>query len=67
MSGSATGIGVERAAGSTWDSGAVASYVLSDPTTGEREALEEAAKRAAEAVHTLLRDGLEAAQQRYNG
>ena len=51
----------------TWDPGAVASYVLSDPTTGEREALEEAVKRAAEAVHALLRDGLESAQQRFNG
>jgi PTH1 family peptidyl-tRNA hydrolase len=51
----------------TWDPNAVASYVLSDPPSAEGEALEDAVKRAAEAVHCLLRDGLEAAQQRFNG
>ena len=51
----------------SWEPDVVASHVLSVPPSGDRELLEDAVKRAAEAVHCLLRDGLEAAQQRYNG
>jgi PTH1 family peptidyl-tRNA hydrolase len=50
----------------TWDPEAVAAYVLSDPTPEEAKALQAAVARAAEAVETLLREGLEPAMNRYN-
>src|SRR3990172_356897 len=45
---------------------AVAAYVLSDPTPQEAEALQASVAQAAEAVETLLREGLEPAMNRYN-
>ncbi len=50
----------------SWEPEVVADYVLSDPTPQEAEALQAAAAEAAEAVETVLRDGLEAAMNRYN-
>jgi PTH1 family peptidyl-tRNA hydrolase len=44
----------------------VAVYVLGDPTPQEAESLQAAAAEAAEAVETVLREGLEAAMNRYN-
>jgi len=44
----------------------VALYVLREPRPEEREALEGAVERAAEAVACLLTDGLAAAMNRYN-
>jgi PTH1 family peptidyl-tRNA hydrolase len=43
----------------------VADFVLSDPTGEERRRLEEVALLAADAVETVIRDGVEAASQRY--
>jgi PTH1 family peptidyl-tRNA hydrolase len=48
------------------DPGVVAAYVLAEPLPEEREALEEAVERAAEAVTCTLREGLSAAMNRYN-
>ena len=50
----------------TWDPDAVARYVLSDPTPQEAEALQATVAQAAEAVETVLREGLEPAMNRYN-
>ena len=50
----------------TWDPDAVAVYVLSDPTPQESEALQAAVALAAEAVETLLSEGLEPAMNRFN-
>jgi PTH1 family peptidyl-tRNA hydrolase len=44
----------------------VALYVLREPRPEEREALEAAAERAAEAVVCLLSEGMAAARNRYN-
>ncbi len=44
----------------------VADYVLLEPEPEEREALEEAVERAAEAVACVLREGLAVAMNRYN-
>jgi PTH1 family peptidyl-tRNA hydrolase len=48
------------------DPDAVADYVLSNPTPQEVEALQTTVAQAAEAVEAVLRDGLEAAMNRYN-
>ncbi len=50
----------------SWEPDVVADYVLSDPTRQEAEALQGAAAEAAEAVETVLREGLETAMNRYN-
>lgn len=50
----------------SWDPDAVADHVLSDPTPEQVEALQAAVAQAAEAVETVLREGLEAAMNRYN-
>jgi PTH1 family peptidyl-tRNA hydrolase len=50
----------------SWEPEVVADYVLSDPTPQEAESLQAAAAEAAEAVETVLREGLEAAMNRYN-
>ena len=61
------GIGRPAVAGEpTWNPEAVAVYVLSDPTPEEAKALQAAVAQAAEAVETLLREGLEPAMNRYN-
>jgi PTH1 family peptidyl-tRNA hydrolase len=44
----------------------VALYVLREPRSEEREALEGAVERAAEAVACLLSEGMTAARNRYN-
>ena len=44
----------------------VAKYVLGEPEPEEQEALEAAVERAAEAVASVLREGLAAAMNRYN-
>jgi PTH1 family peptidyl-tRNA hydrolase len=48
------------------DPGVVAAYVLAEPRPEEREALEEAVDRGADAVACILREGLAAAMNRYN-
>ena len=50
----------------TWDPEAVAAYVLAPPGPAEREALEAAADRAAEAIEVMLREGVEPAMSHYN-
>jgi PTH1 family peptidyl-tRNA hydrolase len=50
----------------SWEPEVVADYVLSDPTPPEAEALQAAAAEAAEAAEVILRQGLEAAMNRYN-
>ncbi len=50
----------------SWEPEAVADYVLSDPTREEAKALQGAVADAAEAAKTVLREGLEAAMNRYN-
>jgi PTH1 family peptidyl-tRNA hydrolase len=50
----------------TWEPEDIADHVLSDPPPQEAEALQAAATQAAEAVETVLREGLEAAMNRYN-
>ena len=50
----------------TRDPEAVADYVLGDPAPRDAEALQAAVAQAAEAVETVLQDGLEAAMNRYN-
>ena len=50
----------------SWEPDVVADYVLSDPTPQEAEALQAAAAEAAEAVETILREGVDAAMNRYN-
>ncbi len=44
----------------------VADHVLADPIPGEAEALQEAVRRAADAVIAILRDGVEAAMNEFN-
>ncbi len=50
----------------TWEPEDIADHVLSDPPPQEAETLQAAAAQAAEAVETVLREGLEAAMNRYN-
>lgn len=50
----------------SWDPDVVAVYVLSEPTPAEAAALQAATAKAAEALETVLREGLEAAMNRYN-
>jgi len=50
----------------SWDPNDVADYVLSDPTPEDAKALQDAAARACEAAETVLREGVEAAMNRYN-
>ncbi len=49
-----------------WDPDVVADWVLSDPPPQELAALQDAVTLAAQAVDVLVRDGLEAAMNRYN-
>ena len=49
-----------------WDPKTVADWVLSDPTPAKTQALQSAVARAAEAVETLLREGVDAAMRAYN-
>src|SRR3990170_8742884 len=49
-----------------WDPDVVAVWVLGDPTPQEGEALQTAVALAAEAADVLIREGLEAAMNRYN-
>jgi peptidyl-tRNA hydrolase, PTH1 family len=50
----------------TWDPDVVAVWVLGDPTPQETKTLQNAVSRAAEAVETIITDGLEAAMNQYN-
>lgn len=50
----------------TWDPNVIAVWVLSDPSDEEAGLLHQAVTRAAEAVQTLITEGLEAAMNRYN-
>ena len=50
----------------SWEPEVVADYVLSDPAPEEAEALQAATGEAAEAAETVVREGLEAAMNRYN-
>jgi PTH1 family peptidyl-tRNA hydrolase len=61
------GIGRPTASGApTWDPERVAAHVLAPPGPAEREVLEAAADRAAEAIELMLREGVEPAMQRFN-
>ena len=50
----------------SWEPDVVADYVLSDPARQEAEALQAATAEAAEAAEAIVREGLEAAMNRYN-
>ncbi len=50
----------------SWDPDIVADWVLSPPAPGDRELLEAAADRAADAVETIIASGVEAAAAAYN-
>lgn len=50
----------------TWDPDVVAVWVLGDPTPQETKTLQNAVSRAAEAIETVLGEGLEAAMNKYN-
>jgi PTH1 family peptidyl-tRNA hydrolase len=50
----------------TWEPEHVAAHVLAAPGPADRETLEAAADRAAEALETMLREGVEPAMTRYN-
>jgi PTH1 family peptidyl-tRNA hydrolase len=50
----------------TWDPEAVAAWVLSTPGPEERRTLEETAKLAADAVEAVIREGVDAAGNRFN-
>jgi PTH1 family peptidyl-tRNA hydrolase len=61
------GIGRPHVAGEpTWEPEHVAEYVLSDPGSEMAKTLQDATKRAAEAVEMILTEGVEAAMNRYN-
>jgi len=61
------GIGRPHVAGEpSWEPEVVGDYVLSDPGSEQAKTLQDAVKRASEAVEMTLRDGLEAAMNRYN-
>ncbi|HEV8573771.1 MAG TPA: aminoacyl-tRNA hydrolase [Dehalococcoidia bacterium] len=49
-----------------WDPDVVSVWVLSDPTPQDARTLQDAVKRAAQAVELVLSEGLEAAMNRYN-
>jgi PTH1 family peptidyl-tRNA hydrolase len=50
----------------TWAPDMVADWVLGDPTPSERELLDAAVARTIEAIELALREGIEAAMNRYN-
>ena len=50
----------------SWDPAFVGDYVLAEPEPAQAAALEQAEVQAAEAVIVILRDGLEAAMNRFN-
>ena len=50
----------------TWEPEAIAAWVLSDPSPDQRRLLDEAVTVAAEAAVGCLRDGVEAAMNRFN-
>jgi PTH1 family peptidyl-tRNA hydrolase len=61
------GIGRPLANGEpSWEPDVVASHVLSDPPPDERELLDDAAERAADAIEMAIGEGIERAMQRYN-
>jgi PTH1 family peptidyl-tRNA hydrolase len=61
------GIGRPHVAGEpTWEPEHVADYVLSDPAPEIAKTLQDATKRAVEAVEMILAEGVEAAMNRYN-
>jgi len=61
------GIGRPHVAGEpTWDPKDVAPYVLGDPAGDDAKILHDAVALTAEAVETLIADGVEAAMSRYN-
>jgi PTH1 family peptidyl-tRNA hydrolase len=61
------GIGRPMAGGEpTWDPEAIAGYVLSSPQGEERQAVEQAAKLAADAVEAVIAEGPDAAGNRFN-
>ncbi|HWO94063.1 MAG TPA: aminoacyl-tRNA hydrolase [Dehalococcoidia bacterium] len=50
----------------SWDPDVIAAYVLSQPPPEEREVLDAAVAKAAEAIESIVRDGVEAAMNRFN-
>lgn len=50
----------------SWEPEHVADYVLSDPSSQEREILDEAVERAMDAIELAIAEGLELSMQRYN-
>lgn len=61
------GIGRPHVAGEpSWEPEVVGDYVLSNPDSQQAKTLQGAVGRAADAVEMVLRDGLEAAMNRYN-
>ncbi|MEO8456570.1 MAG: aminoacyl-tRNA hydrolase [Chloroflexota bacterium] len=61
------GIGRPHVAGEpSWEPEVVGDYVLGDPTVEQAKTLQDAVSRATDAVEMIVRDGLEAAMNRYN-
>jgi PTH1 family peptidyl-tRNA hydrolase len=61
------GIGRPNVAGEpTWDPKHVAPWVLGDPTPEEVQILRDSVARAAEAVETIIAEGVEAAMRQFN-
>ncbi len=61
------GIGRPLAGGEpSWDPDVVADWVLSNPFGEDKRLLDEAASLAADAIETIMTDGVEAAASRYN-
>jgi PTH1 family peptidyl-tRNA hydrolase len=50
----------------SWEPEHVADYVLSDPSSHERDILDKGVDRAIDAIEMAIAEGLEAAMQRYN-
>jgi PTH1 family peptidyl-tRNA hydrolase len=50
----------------SWEPEVVANYVLSDPPRDERQLLEAAAERTADAIELAIAEGVQAAMQEYN-
>lgn len=50
----------------SWEPDHVADYVLSDPSSHEKDILDKAVERAMDAIEMAIAEGLEAAMQRYN-
>jgi peptidyl-tRNA hydrolase, PTH1 family len=59
-------VGIGRPAPGSTDQSAIAGFVLGEFSPAERTLMEQVYRRAAEAIHTFVVEGLQAAMNRYN-